>query len=109
MNRFLWVLLILSKSSLVLSLTSQSGYGQIYRGKTYIPLIAESRPFVTKEVVSMMSCFYTCLSEYDCSLAVYFQTTRQCQIYNLFPLIDREFFPDDQVVILTFQRTIERK
>ena len=105
----LWILSIFSRSSLILSLNSQSGFGQIYRGKTYIPLIVESRPFVVREVVSMMSCFYACLNEYDCSLAVFFQNTRQCQIYNLFPLIDREFFPDDQVVILTFQQTIERK
>jgi hypothetical protein len=86
-----------------------SGFAKEYLNKNYTPLIVETRPMISTQVSSKLTCLTTCLNENDCSLAVFNMTDNQCAIYNLFPLVDEELLPDANIIVFSFAETIQRK
>jgi len=94
--------------SLIQIVASPSGFGTPYLNTNYTPLIVETRPMISKQVLSTFTCLTACLNEQDCSLAVFDKTDNQCALYNLFPIVEQELLPDDNSIVYLFQRTIQR-
>jgi hypothetical protein len=79
-----------------------SGFVEEYSNKNYIPMISQTHYMSSKQVDSKSSCLLECLNGNDCSMTVFNQNRSQRMFYNVFPIIDREFLPDDNIIVFVF-------
>jgi hypothetical protein len=87
----------------------RSGFVEEYLNTNYTPMIYQTSYMSSKQVDSKLSCLFECLNVNDCSMTVFNETNCQCMFYNIFPVVDQEFLPDNNIVVSVFQRTIQRK
>jgi len=76
---------------------------------TYTPLIVETRPMTSSCVSSKLTCLTACLNQNSCSLAVFNKIDNQCALYNLFALVDEELLLDNNIIVFSFEETIQCK
>jgi hypothetical protein len=100
---------LLCVSSIEAAVENRAGFAEEYLNTNYTPMIRQTHYMVSKQVDSKDSCPFECLRENDCSLIVFNQSNYQCMIYNIYPVIDQELLPDNNIIVYVFQQTIERK
>jgi hypothetical protein len=63
---------------------------------------------ISTQASTKLKCLMTCLNEQDCSLVVFNKVSFQCEIYNLFPIVDQELLPDNNVIVFVIDFILQR-
>jgi hypothetical protein len=106
---FAHIIVLILFVSLIDMTEIRSGFGQEYSNINYTSLIRQTNFIVNKEVDSKLACSLKCLSVDDCSMVVFNETNFECMIYNIYPVIDQELLPDNNIIVFVFEQIIERK